>query len=182
MTQLHSVTATPAPPHAPVTTRRTRGILDLIAAFKFVKGGALVAAAFGGLGLLNPHIEQWAESWLEYLALGHAPRLLAEAAARLLPRLDAAKPSHFILLSVAAFLYAGVFFVEGFGLMRAKRWAEYLTIGVTISFLPFETYALVERQTLPRIATLVVNICVVAYLIWRVRTDRAAERAAETSA
>ncbi len=175
---------TPASPRTagPAPTKRTRELLDLIAALKFVKAGTLVAAALGGLGLLNPHVEQWAESWLEYLALGHAPRLLAETAGRLLPKLDAAKPSHLILLSAAAFAYAAVFIVEGFGLIRARRWAEYLTVGVTISFLPFETYAFIERQTIPRIATLVVNVVVVTYLIWRIRTDRSAERRAAAEA
>ncbi|MEP6781960.1 MAG: DUF2127 domain-containing protein [Gemmatimonadaceae bacterium] len=165
-------------------TARTRGILDLIAVFKFVKAGALIAAGLGGIGLLNANVEQAAESWLEYLALGHAPKLLAELAAKLLPQLDAATPRRFVVLAIGAFAYAAVFMVEGIGLIRARRWAEFLTIGVTISFLPFETYVLVEKQTWPRIVALTLNIAVVVYLIWRVRADRAAERItvnAETS-
>lgn len=161
----------------PAPTRRTRDILDGIAIFKFVKAGTLILAALGGLGLLNANVEQWAESWLEYLAIGHAPRLLAELAAKLLPQLDAAKPRNFILLALGAFAYATVFMVEGVGLIRAKRWAEFLTIGVTFSFLPIEIYALVEKQTVPRITMLVLNLCVVSYLVWRVRADNAARSA-----
>ncbi|MEP6763793.1 MAG: DUF2127 domain-containing protein [Gemmatimonadaceae bacterium] len=164
----------------PTPTARTRGILDLIAVFKFVKAGALIVAGLGGIGLLNANIEQRAESWLEYLAIGHAPKLLAELAAKLLPQLDAATPRHFIVLAVGAFGYASVFMVEGVGLIRARRWAEFLTIGVTISFLPFELYVLVDKQTWPRIITLVLNICVVAYLVWRVRADRVRDKLANS--
>ena len=54
-------------------------------------------------------------------------------------------------------LYATVFLVEGIGLWRGKKWAEYLTIGVTASLLPVEVMALVHRVTLVRVATLVIN-------------------------
>ena len=153
--------------------RRSRGVLDVIAAFKFVKAVTLVAAGLSAFGLLNPRLERWTEGWLERLALGHGPRLFQGLAARALPTLDGAGPRRLVLVGVGALLYAAVFVVEGVGLIRGRRWAEYLTVGVTISFLPFEVVALVHKLSPERLVTLALNVAVVAYLIWRVRSERA---------
>jgi uncharacterized membrane protein (DUF2068 family) len=68
-----------------------------------------------------------------------------------------------------AFLYATLFIVEGVGLWMARRWAEYLTIIATSSFVPFEVYELFRHVTWPRTVTLVINLLVVAYLVVKVR-------------
>ena len=73
------------------------------------------------------------------------------------------------LASAGAFAYAALFTVEGIGLLMRKRWAEWLTIVATASLIPFEIYEIVKEATALRIATLVVNILVVAYLAWRVK-------------
>ena len=70
-----------------------------------------------------------------------------------------------------------MFLVEGIGLWRGKKWAEYLTIAVTASLLPFEVVAVVHRVTLVRVATLVINSVVIAYLVWELRARSAKERA-----
>ncbi|MEO5817275.1 MAG: DUF2127 domain-containing protein [Gemmatimonadaceae bacterium] len=147
-------------------------MLDVIAAFKFVKAATLLAASLGGLGLLNPRVAQWTEEWLERLALGHGPRLIGALAGRALPALVTAGPRRLIILAVGAMLYAAVFVVEGVGLIRGRRWAEYLTIGVTISFLPFEIVALAHHVSPARAVTLALNVGVAVYLIWRVRSDK----------
>lgn len=161
------------PSSPPVAPQRSRRVLELIAAFKFVKAATLVAAGLGALGMLDPRVERWTAAWLERLALGHGPRLLHGLAARAVPALDAAGPRRLVVVAAAAFVYAAVFVVEGVGLFRARRWAEYLTVVVTISFLPFEAVALAHRMSVPRAATLALNVAVVIYLIWRLRTDRA---------
>jgi uncharacterized membrane protein (DUF2068 family) len=48
-----------------------------------------------------------------------------------------------------------------------KRWAEYLTAVATAGFLPFEIKALVDRVTVLRVATLVINVAILAWLLWR---------------
>lgn len=151
---------------------RSRRILDLIAAFKFVKAATLIAAALAGFGLLNPRVQDWASDWLERLALGSGPTFVNRLAARALPAVDGATPGRLVLVSLAALAYAAVFVVEGVGLIRERRWAEYLTIGVTSSLVPFEAVALAHKASNARAATLAINIMVVAYLIWRLRTDR----------
>jgi uncharacterized membrane protein (DUF2068 family) len=155
---------------APVhPSRRERVGLELVAAYSFVKAAALVAAGFGALGLLNDQVAMGANRWLEGLALRHESRLAGRMADHLLPYLDRATDRHLIEIAIGAFFFAAVYVVEGVGLWRCKRWAEYLTIGVSASFLPFELVALFRRVTLPLLVTFVLNVLVVGFLLWQVR-------------
>jgi uncharacterized membrane protein (DUF2068 family) len=146
--------------------------LQLIAAFKFVKAAVLIAAGFGALGLWGPWSGGWVQHWLEGLALNHGHRLAALLAERALALVDSAGPRGLHALAVGAFLYATIFVVEGYGLARTRRWAEYLTVAVTITFLPIELVAVWHRWTLPRVGTIVLNIGVVVYLLVLLRAGR----------
>ncbi len=64
-------------------------------------------------------------------------------------------------------LYALLFIVEGAGLLLARRWAEWLTVIVTASFIPLEIWKLVRHTTAPAIVTLVLNLAIAAYLAVR---------------
>ena len=75
-------------------------------------------------------------------------------------------------LSVGTFFYAALFFTEGTGLALRKRWAEYLTIISTSSLLPLEVYELFHRPTTSKLVLLLVNLAVVAYLIFELRRTR----------
>jgi uncharacterized membrane protein (DUF2068 family) len=155
---------------APVhPSRRERVGLELVAAYSFVKAAALAAAGFGALGLLNDQVADAANRWLEGLALRHESRLAGRMADHLLPYLDRATGRHLIEIAIGAFFFAAVYIVEGVGLWRCRRWAEYLTIGVSASFLPFELVALFRRVTLPLLVTFVLNVLVVGFLLWQVR-------------
>ncbi|KUL38550.1 hypothetical protein ADL22_18085 [Streptomyces sp. NRRL F-4489] len=78
---------------------------------------------------------------------------------------------HSTLVLVASLLlvYALVEIVEGVGLWRAKRWAEYLTVVATAAFLPLEIYELTEKVSWLKIATLVINILAVLYIAFAKR-------------
>jgi uncharacterized membrane protein (DUF2068 family) len=61
--------------------------------------------------------------------------------------------------------YAIVEGVEALGLWYQRRWAEYLTFLVTTSLLPLEIYELANRLSPVKIATFLINVAVVAYLL-----------------
>jgi len=63
-------------------------------------------------------------------------------------------------LSAGMFVYAGMFLVEGVGLMLGRRWAEYFTVVVTASFVPLEIYEIVRPPTAIRVAALLVNLAI----------------------
>ena len=150
--------------------------LEIIAGFKFVQAATLILAGLGALGLMNTGVSDFAQEWLERLALGNGERFAVAAATRVLPYFNAATPRQFAALGIGAFAYAGVFLAEGVGLWQGKKWAEYLTIIATGSLLPFEMAAVYSKLTSVRVATLVVNALVIGYLVWELRARNRQER------
>ncbi len=65
--------------------------------------------------------------------------------------------------------YALVEGLEAIGLWYQKRWAEYLTFVATGALIPFEIYEIVTKGAPFKVITLIVNVAVVAYLLWAKR-------------
>src|SRR4051812_43707053 len=74
---------------------------------------------------------------------------------------------HGTLHLVEGFLigYALLQIAEGIGLWSLKRWGEYVAAVGTSVFLPLEVYELTKEVTYVKVAALVVNLVLVAYLI-----------------
>lgn len=79
------------------------------------------------------------------------------------------RSSRLHLFAAIALVYAAIEGIEAVGLWYAKRWAEYLTLLVTASLLPVEVYELTEHATPFKILAFVVNVAVVAYLLYAKR-------------
>lgn len=141
------------------------GILKLIAVFKLVKAILLIATGLAALHLLNPETAEQLRRWLATLTWRADHRVVSLIEDRIL-HLQA---SRLVLVAIAAFLYAALFVVEGIGLWSGYRWAEFLTIIATSSFVPFEIYELTRHVSWPRVTTLAINLVVVGYLVWKVR-------------
>jgi uncharacterized membrane protein (DUF2068 family) len=73
-------------------------------------------------------------------------------------------------LSILGLGYAALFLTEGTGLLLRKRWAEWLTIIATSSFMPLELYELIQKFSALGLLLLVVNAAVVLFLVYRVRS------------
>lgn len=73
------------------------------------------------------------------------------------------------LVGAVFLVYALVEGIEAFGLWYQRRWAEYLTLLVTASLLPLEVYELVQRLSVLKTMTLLINIVIVAYLLYAKR-------------
>jgi uncharacterized membrane protein (DUF2068 family) len=70
-------------------------------------------------------------------------------------------------VGVGSLVYALLFLVEGYGLLRRRVWAEYLTIVITTSFIPLEVYELTHGKSTSKLIVLIANIAVVVYLVVR---------------
>jgi uncharacterized membrane protein (DUF2068 family) len=81
------------------------------------------------------------------------------------------------VLGVACLAYAGVFTVEGVGLVLRKAWAEWLTVVVTGSFVPLEVYEVAHRPGWGKAVALALNLAIAAYLVACIRRRRAVARA-----
>jgi uncharacterized membrane protein (DUF2068 family) len=149
-----------------MTERRSHGRgLRLIAAFKLLKGLALLALGIGALKLLHKDVEAIVVHWINIFQVdphGHYMHLL-------LAKLSILDDRRLKELSVGTFIYSAVFFTEGLGLAFRKRWAEYFTIITTSSLLPLEVYELAKHASIGKGLALVINLAVVAYLIVELR-------------
>jgi uncharacterized membrane protein (DUF2068 family) len=98
---------------------------------------------------------------------GHS--LIARAIDALLTTFAGLSPRGVVAISSGLVLYGLVEASESVGLVLRRRWAEYLVVVATAFGIPIEVREVLVHFTLLRSATLVVNIAVVAYLIWRKR-------------
>ncbi len=139
-------------------------MLRLIGAFKLVK--ALVLVAFA-VSLMNT-------SWRhEVRVLAHAVGVdpehkLADVIAWL-RNLGQARRTE---IGIAVCAYAALFTVEGVGLILRKLWAEYVTIVITTSFIPFEIYEMVDKRSVLKALVIAINVAAVIYLLWRLHRDK----------
>ena len=86
-----------------------------------------------------------------------------------LQRLFAVSIRNLYLLGTAIAVYALVQGVEAIGLWRGRRWAEYLTFVETVVFVPYEIYELTKSVTSLKVLALVINLAIVAYLLFSKR-------------
>ena len=133
-----------------------------IAGYNLVKGLLLLTLALGFLGFLHKDVDTIVGNWLSSLGVslenGHVVALLA--------RLDLVTDNQLRVLSSITFLFAGVFITEGVGLFFKQRWAEYLTIVVTASFIPVELFESFKHFGPAKFILLIVNVAIVCCLVW----------------
>jgi uncharacterized membrane protein (DUF2068 family) len=134
--------------------------LRLIAAFKLLKGFALLALGIGALKLLHRDVEAIAVHWINVFQVDPHSYYMNLLLAKL-SILDDRKLKE---LSAGTFIYSAIFLTEGVGLALGKRWAEYLTIISTASLLPLEIYELAKHASIGKVVALVINLAVVVYL------------------
>ncbi len=148
--------------HGTSSTDRQPGAagLVLIAIFKLAKALALITAGVGALRLLDPRFAARVEGWLTRVQLAPGRRIVAFLAGANERKIEE--------LGIVLFAYALVFLIEGGGLLMRKRWAEWFTIIVTASLLPFEIYELAKGVSAAKIIAIVINVAVVVYLVMRV--------------
>jgi uncharacterized membrane protein (DUF2068 family) len=86
-----------------------------------------------------------------------------------LQRLFAVSIRNLYVLGVAIAAYAVVQGVEAIGLWLGRRWAAYLTFVETAVFVPYEIYELTKSVTTLKVLALVINLAIVAYLLFSKR-------------
>ena len=150
--------------------RHTRGLL-LIAVYKALLALFFVALGVAALHLLNKDIDDVISQLGGWLRLSPESKFVnflydhsSMMSEPLLKR-----------IGLLAFVYAAVSLAEGIGLYLEKAWAEYLTLGITASFLPWEIFEVLHRATWVRVALLIVNTVIFVYLLKIVAARRRPE-------
>ena len=146
--------------------RRTRQGHDrwliIIGAFKILEGTFFVLLGLGVVRLLHRDVGDL------LLRLALALRIDPEShfVNLLLDKVQLLTPHKMRLISAGIFLKAGLDFLEGIGLAMEKTWAEWLTIGLTASFLPWEVFEIIRHFTWMKVGITVLNVLVLLYLLW----------------
>lgn len=135
--------------------------LILIAVFKLAQALLFIAIGVGALRLLHKDLGD------ELLRLAYHLRFNPESrfVNFVLDRAEFVNDKVLRRFSIALFAYAALGMTEGIGLYLEKAWGEYLTLGITASFLPWEIFEVIHKHTLIRSSLLVVNVLVFFYLL-----------------
>jgi uncharacterized membrane protein (DUF2068 family) len=146
--------------------RRTRQGHDrwliIIGAFKILEGTFFVLLGLGVVRLLHRDVGDL------LLRLALALRIDPEShfVNLLLDKVQLLTPHKMRLISAGIFLKAGLDYLEGIGLAMEKTWAEWFTIAITASFLPWEVFEIIRRFTWVKVGITLLNVLVLLYLLW----------------
>lgn len=146
---------------------RDRGLL-MIGLFKLGKAIFFFALGLGAIHLLHKDLAD------EVLRLATALKFDPESklVTLVMEKVDMIDAHRLLQISFATFAYSALALTEGIGLMMEKVWAEYLTLILTVSFLPWELYELARHPNWFRLSLLIINLVVLGYLIWLLRRKK----------
>ena len=138
------------------------GGLLLIGIFKLAKSLFFFCVGIGALRLVHKDLSDEAMKLVTALHFEPEGRITS----LLMEKVDLIDPHRLRQIGFFTFAYSALALVEGMGLMLEKVWAEYLTLSLTVMFLPWELWELARRPTWIRLALLLINLAVLAYLLW----------------
>jgi len=74
-------------------------------------------------------------------------------------------------VAAVAASYSLLRFAEAYGLWYARAWAEWIALVSGTLYLPFEVYKVIHRASAFHISILLINLAVVLYMIYALKTD-----------
>jgi uncharacterized membrane protein (DUF2068 family) len=135
--------------------------LFLIGLFKLMKGALFTALGIGMLKLINKDIDDLFLDLISKLHIDAEHRFIQHIVAHL--SLVTNHTLHELI--TISFIFAALLFIEAFGLLWEKVWAEFVAIVETSLFIPFEVYEIVRHATFAKVAIITINSAIVAYLL-----------------
>ena len=142
--------------------------IRVIGLFKLGKGLLFLLVGLGFATFLQKDMAEQVIGWMRLLSLrqeNHYIDLLLSWAMGFNRRDIGA-------LEVGIFVYAVLLLTESAGLLLLKRWAEYLTVVSTATFIPLEVWSDIRRFGLTKSLLLTLNILAVWYLVVRLSASR----------
>jgi uncharacterized membrane protein (DUF2068 family) len=145
-------------------SRRDRGIVA-IGVFKLLQGLLFILLGIGAIRLLHKDLMQVAEHFILAMRFDPEGRFIS----LMMDKVAMIDPHRLRQISAAIFAVASLDLIEGTGLVLEQAWAEYVTLVLTASFLPWEFFEVLRRATWIRGSLLVINLIVVIYLVYYVQ-------------
>jgi uncharacterized membrane protein (DUF2068 family) len=149
--------------HAPVSASEKWVIA--IGLIKLVKAALFILLGIGAIKLLHRDLVDVVTHFIIGLRFDPEGRFVN----LILEKVALINPHRLKLISFAIFAYAALDIIVGTGLVLRKTWAEYVTLILTASFLPWEMFEIFHHVTWLKIVLTLLNIAVVVYLAFYVQ-------------
>jgi uncharacterized membrane protein (DUF2068 family) len=146
--------------------------LRVIALGRFIYGSILLAAGLAISSLLGKNLSA---ELLRLMTKWHIDTHLYYVH-WLFQKVSSVSHTLLILLAVANCFYAALAFIESAGLIFGKRWAYWLVIVDTASFIPIETYQLYKQFGWVNFVLLLYYLTTTIYLLSKLKRTRAVGR------
>ena len=145
-----------------------RGLTPIraVALFEAAKGALVLIAGFGLFRLFHRDADIAADLLSRRLHLNPAKehaRIFVELVSNL-------ANSKLWLLAALALTYSCLRFIEAYGLWRNRAWAQWVAALSGAIYVPFELYELYLGPTGLKLAALIINLAVVAYMAHSLRS------------
>lgn len=145
-----------------------RGLTPIraVALFEAAKGALVLIAGFGLFRLFHRDADVAADLLSRRLHLNPAKEH-ARIFVELLSNLASSK---LWLLAALALTYSCMRFIEAYGLWHNRAWAKWVAVLSGAIYVPFELYELSRGPGGVKLAALVLNVAVVAYMVHSIRS------------
>jgi uncharacterized membrane protein (DUF2068 family) len=148
-------------------------VLRAVATFEMTKGLIVLLSACGVL-LLVRREDPWdiADGLLRLLHISpdhHFAQVFLDWA-------DNLTEAKLWTVAAVAAAYSLLRFAEAYGLWYARAWAEWIALVSGTLYLPFEIYKVIHRASLFHVSVLLLNLAVVLYMIYALKTDESPHR------
>jgi uncharacterized membrane protein (DUF2068 family) len=152
---------------------RGHGVVLLIGLYKLTKALVMLIVAVTALNLVHQNVVEVFDGWVLRLHLDPENRILEH---QIVPHLARMTDSRLRLVGCGALAYVALYTIQGVGLMRKRRWAEWLTVVSGLGLVPVEAYGLASHPTISRALLLGGNLAIAGFLYWHVRRRALASR------
>jgi uncharacterized membrane protein (DUF2068 family) len=156
----------------------TSGI-RIVSFFEGAKGLLVLFVGFGILEFIHTDLHLAAEQIVRTFHLNpasHYPRIFIDAA-------DHMTDGKLWAMAFSAMFYSVIRFVEAIALWLQRQWAEWFGLLTGGMYMPLELFEIIRGPTWPKVAMLILNAGIVAYLAYVLyqsrQTGKGAVRATE---
>ena len=145
--------------------------LVLIALDKLVKATGLMIISFA----LAPQHREPIVKWVDNAQLGPHNWFIRHVLGWLDQGLDNL-PTKVRFIQVCVIIYAGLYLIEGAGLIFERKWAEWMVVIGTAAFLPVEIIDFIRRPSWAMAILFALNLVMAIYLAWRLHRQAVIKR------
>lgn len=136
--------------------------LHIVSIFEGAKGLLVLLVGFGLLEFIHKDLHMAAEHIVRSFHLNpasHYPRIFIDAANHM-------TDAKLWALAFSAMAYSVVRFVEAVALWMHRQWAAWFGLLTGGMFMPAEIYEIIRGANWPKVAILIINAAIVAYLAY----------------